>query len=128
MYSTMVRALALVLVAAGTIGLVGQGAVVAETPANVKPYTKQGFLEAAHDNCMVVQNREPRACKCEQKLVDSDRLSEDEKQMAFYYWTNRDEFKKRFDANKKADPEWPAAFSKKFTELQALIISACGIK
>jgi len=89
-------------------------------------YTNQGFLDAAHKNCSEVQQRAPRSCECEQKLISGDRLSNDDKEMAYYYWVDRKEYGKRFEKKKKADPKWQAGFAQRFNNLQALIMSACG--
>lgn len=105
---------------------VGCAGAMAEGAKEATGYSKQGFLDAALTNCIETENRPPKSCKCEQMLIDSDRLTDDEKEMAFYFWTDRPEFVKRFEARKAQDPEWPAKFSQKFTNLQALIVSACG--
>jgi len=95
--------------------------------ANAAPqFTDQGFLDAAHANCLEVQQRAPRSCICEQKLISGDRLSKDDKEMAYYYWVDKKEYAKRFEKKNKSDPKWHAGFAQRFNNLQALIISACG--
>ncbi len=105
------------------VGL-GMGGVRAET--KTPEFTNQRFVDAAHNNCTMVQGRPPRSCECERKLISGDRLSDEDKEMAYYFWVDKKEYAKRFEAKKKANPEWQSGFAQRFNDLQALIITACG--
>ncbi|CFX34051.1 protein of unknown function [Candidatus Filomicrobium marinum] len=109
------------------VALVGFGASV--TLADDKPeFSEQGFLSAAYDNCATVENRNPKSCECEQKLMsDPDRMSLEDKQMAFYYWRDKERYIKEFEAKRTADPKWQEAFALRMAQVQALIIAACGV-
>lgn len=101
--------------------LKGEEAVVAA----LKDFSKDAFVDAAYNNCATVENRSAKSCECERKLI-GDRVGEDDQQMAYLYWTNKEAFVTRFQARREADPKWQAAFSDRFSNLQALIIAACG--
>lgn len=95
------------------------GAGAAET------YTEQNFMDAAHDNCSRVEKRNPKSCACEQKLI-KDRLSAEDKEMAYYYWTDQAKFVEKFEEKRRADDKWQEGFGERFTNLQVLVIAACG--
>lgn len=97
----------------------------AEETKDKEGYTKQKFLSAAFNNCSTVQNRAPESCNCEQKLIDGDRRTDDDKEMAYYYWTDRARFRVEFEKRRAAEPGWQKAFSDRFTNLQALVMAAC---
>ena len=46
--------------------------------------------------------------------------------MSFYYFTDKERFTKEFEARRKADPKWQEDFSLRMSNMQALIIAACG--
>jgi len=99
----------------------------AEKPAASKGYTEQGLLDAAYNFCATVQNRHANSCECEQKLLkDPKRFGAEEREMSFYYFTDKERFKKEFEARIKADPKWQEGFSLRMANMQALIIAACG--
>ncbi len=99
----------------------GEAAAVAA----LKDFSKDAFVDAAYNNCATVENRSAKSCECERKLI-GDRVNEDDQQMAYLYWTNKEAFVTRFQARREADPKWQAGFSDRFSNLQALIIAACG--
>lgn len=109
------------------LALLGFGASV--TLADDKPeFSEQGFLDAAYDNCATVENRNPKSCECEQKLMSNpERMSLEDKEMAFYYWRNKDRYIKEFEAKRTADPKWQEAFALRMSQIQALVIAACGV-
>ncbi len=90
-------------------------------------FTEQGFLDAAYNNCATVENRSAKSCECERKLMsDPARLGEEDKRMAFYYWTDKDRFIKEYQSRAAADPKWKEAFALRMSNIQALVIAACG--
>lgn len=90
-------------------------------------FTEEGFLSAAYDFCATVQNRTAKSCECEQKLLkDPDRFGAEEREMAFYYFTDKDRYLKEFTSRIKADPKWQEGFALRMSNMQALIIAACG--
>ncbi|MBU1211893.1 MAG: hypothetical protein KJ587_11545 [Alphaproteobacteria bacterium] len=90
-------------------------------------YTEQGLLDAAYDFCATVQNRHGKSCDCEQKLLKQpDRFGQEEREMSFYYFTDKDRYLKEFNARIAADPKWREDFSLRMSNMQALIIAACG--
>lgn len=92
-----------------------------------KDYTEAGFLAAAYDFCSTVQNRSAKSCECEQKLLkDKDRFGAEEREMAFYYFTDKDRYLKEFTSRIAADPKWQKGFATRMSNMQALIIAACG--
>ncbi|MEO1204826.1 MAG: hypothetical protein AAFV45_00705 [Pseudomonadota bacterium] len=91
----------------------------------VKDFNDDKFLDAAYDNCATVENRSANSCNCERKLI-GDRVNLDDKQMAYLYWTDKKTFVTEFEKKKKADPDFPKNFSNRFSNLQALVIAACG--
>jgi hypothetical protein len=91
----------------------------------VEPYSEQGFMDAAQDNCSRVEKRDPKSCACEQKLI-KDRLGAEDKEMAYYYWTDKAKFVEKFEEKRRADAGWQAGFGERFSMLQALVIAACG--
>ncbi len=93
--------------------------------AALKDFSKEAFVDAAYNNCATVENRSAKSCECERKLI-GDRVNDDDQQMAYLYWTNKDAFVTRFQARRAADPKWQAGFSDRFSNLQALVIAACG--
>ena len=68
---------------------------------------------------------QPEVCACEQKLI-KDRLSAEDKEMAYYYWTDKTKFVEKFEEKRGADESWQAGFGERFSILQALVIAACG--
>ncbi len=100
---------------------------VAETTEKTAPaFSDEAFLDAAYNNCATVENRSAQSCACERKLI-GDRVNQDDKQMAFLYWTNKKVFVEKFEARRKADPTWQKGFSERFSNLQAVIFAACGV-
>lgn len=93
--------------------------------AALKDFNDQKFLDAAYDNCATVENRSAKSCNCERKLI-GDRVDLEDKKMAYLYWTNKKVFVTEFEKKKTADAAFPKAFSDRFSNLQALIIAACG--
>ena len=92
-----------------------------------KDYTEQGLLDAAYDFCATVQNRSAKSCQCEQKLLsDPKRFGPEEREMAFYYFTDKDRYLKEFTSRIAADPKWQEGFALRMSNMQALIIAACG--
>lgn len=96
-----------------------------DKPDPLKNFSNQSFLEAAYNQCATVENRSAKSCECERKLI-GDRVNTDDKQMAYLYWTNKKAFTERFDARRKADPTWQKGFGERFSNLQAVVIAACG--
>lgn len=94
--------------------------------AALKDFSKDAFIDAAYNNCATFENRSAKSCECERKLI-GDRVDEDDQQMAYLYWTNKEAFVTRFQARRGSDPKWQAGFSERFSNLQALIIAACGV-
>lgn len=93
-----------------------------------KEFSEQGFLDAAYNNCATIENRGVESCDCEQKLMrDPDRMSREDKEMAYYYWADKDRYIKEFEAKRKADPKWHEAFALRMAQVQALVIAACGM-
>ena len=114
-----------------------KSSVAEEEAKKEKPtptYTNEAFLDAAFTNCVEVMGRSPEACTCEQKLLNDetvikkqeDRLTKEDKEMAFYYYVDQARFKKETQTKRTNNPRWAANFSRKMTHLQALIIAACG--
>lgn len=90
-------------------------------------YTEQGLLDAAYDFCATVQNRSAQSCECEQKLLkDPNRFGAEEREMAFYYFTDKDRYLKEFRSRIAADPKWQEDFALRMSNMQALMIAACG--
>lgn len=90
-------------------------------------YSEQGLLDAAYEFCATVQNRHAKSCECEQKLLkDPDRFGAEEREMAFYYFTDKDRYLKEFQSRIAADPKWHEDFALRMSNMQALIIAACG--
>jgi hypothetical protein len=90
-------------------------------------YTEQGLLDAAYDFCATVQNRSAKSCECEQKLLkDPNRFGAEEREMAFYYFTDKDRYLKEFRSRIAADPKWQEDFALRMSNMQALMIAACG--
>jgi hypothetical protein len=96
-----------------------------EIQTEIKGFNDEAFLDAAYDNCATVENRSAKSCNCERKLI-GDRVSLDDKKMAYLYWTDKERFVKEFEVRKQADPNFAKAFSERFSGLQATIIAACG--
>lgn len=93
-----------------------------------KEFSEEAFLEAAYNNCTTFEQRGPKSCECEQKLMrDPDRMSREDKEMAYYYWADKERYIKEFQARKAADPNWQKAFAERMANVQALVISACGM-
>lgn len=113
------------LLTAAVFALLGM-ANTAQADDTPKGFSDQAFVDAAFDNCATVENRSAKSCECERKLI-GDRVGLDDKKMAYLYWTDKKEFVTRFNAKKKADPTWQKGFSERFSNLQALIIAACGV-
>jgi len=106
-----------------------QAADEAAKPAGTthQEYTEQGLLDAAYDFCATVQNRHGKSCDCEQKLLKQpDRFGQEEREMSFYYFTDKDRYLKEYKARIAADPKWQEDFSVRMSTMQALIIAACG--
>ncbi len=98
-----------------------------KAPDKYADYTEQGLLDAAYNFCATVQNRHANSCECEQKLLrDPKRFGAEEREMAFYYFTNKDRFKQEFQTRIAADPKWQEGFALRMSNMQALIIAACG--
>jgi hypothetical protein len=93
--------------------------------AEAPPYTEQGFMDAAFNNCAKVEGRPTKSCECEQMLI-KERLAPEDKEMAYYYWVDQAKYAAQYKARTAADPKWPEAFTERFTTLQALILAACG--
>lgn len=92
-----------------------------------KEYSEQGLLDAAYNFCATVQNRDGKSCGCEQKLLkDPKRFDPEAREMAFYYFTDKDRYLKEFKARIAADPKWQEGFSLRMSQMQALMIAACG--
>ncbi len=92
-----------------------------------KEYNEQGLLDAAYDFCATVQNRHQNSCECEQKLLKQQhRFGAEEREMAFYYFTDKEHYIQEFEARRKADPKWQEDFALRMSNMQALIIAACG--
>jgi hypothetical protein len=108
-----------VLAAALSLGAFAAGAEAGE------PFSEQRFMDAAFDNCARVENRQSKSCECEQKLI-KDRLSPEDKEMAYYYWTDKPKFAEKFEEKRRSDDKWQEAFGERFATLQALVIAACG--
>lgn len=90
-------------------------------------FTEQGFIDAAYNNCATVENRSAKSCECERKLMsDPERLGEEDKMMAFYYWTDKERFVKEYENKSAADPKWKEGFALRMSNIQALVIAACG--
>lgn len=108
---------------------IAQAADEAAKPAEKahQEYSEQGLLDAAYDFCATVQNRAGKSCDCEQKLLKQpDRFGQEEREMAFYYFTDKDRYLKEFKSRIAADPKWQEDFSLRMSNMQALIIAACG--
>jgi len=102
-----------------------EAAKPAEKPS--QDYSEQAFLDAAYDFCATVQNRHANSCDCEQKLLKQpERFGKEEREMAFYYFTDKDRYLKEFQSRIAADPKWQEDFSLRMSNMQALIIAACG--
>lgn len=112
----MVRRSSALALALGMVLVGGARAQAAEA------YNEQGFMEAAQDNCSRVERRDAKSCACEQKLI-KDRLSAEDKEMAYYYWTDKAKFAEKFEEKRQ---KWQAGFGERFSLLQALVIAACG--
>lgn len=131
---TMVVALKLLFVplsvaiaADGTAAKPQETAAPAAAAASKADYTEQGLYDAAYDFCATVQNRSGASCDCEQKLLKQpERFGEEERVMAFYYFTDKERYIKEFEARRTADPKWQEDFSLRMSNMQALIIAACG--
>ncbi len=123
MVSGVICAVGVAGAVAFTIG--GASAEDAQAPAKKVEFSDQAFLDAAYDNCATVENRSMKSCNCERKLI-GDRVNTDDKKMAFYYWTDKETFTRKFEAKRKADATWNKAFAERFSSLQALVIAACG--
>lgn len=96
-------------------------------PAKPADYTAQGLLDAAYNHCATVQNRHAKSCDCEQKLLsDPKRFGAEEREMAFYYFTDQNRFKKEFESRIAADPKWQEGFVIRMSNMNALITAACG--
>lgn len=93
-----------------------------------KEFSEEAFLDAAYNNCATVENRPAKSCDCEQKLMrDPDRLTREDKELAYYYWADKDRYIKEFEARRKADPKWQEQFALRMSNVQALVIAACGM-
>lgn len=93
-----------------------------------KEFSEQAFLDAAYNNCATLENRSAKSCDCEQKLMrDPERMSREDKEMAYYYWADKERYIKEFEAKKAADPKWQQAFAMRMANVQALVIAACGM-
>ncbi|MDX2290218.1 MAG: hypothetical protein NW217_15540 [Hyphomicrobiaceae bacterium] len=90
-------------------------------------FSEQALLDAAYNYCATVENRGVKSCDCEQKLLSQpDRLDDEGKRMAFWYWTNQERFKTEFEARRTADPKWQEGFALKMSNWAALVTAACG--
>lgn len=90
-------------------------------------YSEQGLLDAAYHFCATVQNRHGKSCDCEQKLLKQpERFGQEEREMAYYYFTDKDRYIKEFESRRNADPKWQEDFALRMSNMQALIIAACG--
>jgi hypothetical protein len=90
-------------------------------------YSEQGLLDAAYNYCATVENRGVKSCDCEQKLLaQPERLDDEGRRMAFWYWTDQERFKREFEARRTADPKWQEGFALKMANWAALITAACG--
>lgn len=105
--------------------MAAQPALADDPEKALQGFTEEKFLDAAYNNCATVENRSASSCNCERKLI-GDRIGPDDKQMAYLYWTDKASFVTAYEARKKADPNFQKAFSERFSNLQALIIAACG--
>ncbi len=106
---------------------ISRAADTQNAPAKSTDYTEQGLLDAAYNFCATVQNRHAKSCDCEQKLLsDPKRFGVEEREMAYYYFTDQDRFKKEFQSRIAADPKWQDGFALRMSNMQALIIAACG--
>jgi hypothetical protein len=115
------------LAAVQSTNVISHAADTQEAPAKSQGYTEQGLLDAAYNFCATVQNRHAKSCECEQKLLrDPKRFGAEEREMAFYYFTDKDRFKKEFQSRIAADPKWHEGFALRMSNMQALIIAACG--
>lgn len=110
------------------LNLVNAAGETAKPAENAKQdYTEQGLLDAAYDFCATVQNRHAKSCDCEQKLLKQpDRFGREEREMAFWYFTDKERYTKEFEARRAADPKWQEDFALRMSNMQALIIAACG--
>ena len=120
------------------VALCSQLAVAAgnntEQPKSPAVYSEEGLLDAAFDSCISVAGRSARACNCEKRILSDettiekkeDRLTLEDKEMAFFYYVDRARFRKEVQAKRESDASWVANFSRKMTHLQALMIGACG--
>lgn len=96
-------------------------------PGKSAEYTTQGLLDAAYDHCATVQNRHAKSCDCERKLLsDPKRFGAEEREMAYYYFTDKARFTKEFESRKAADPKWNQDFALRMSNMNALIVAACG--
>ncbi len=115
------------LVAALSVTGVSHAVDPKNAPAKSADYTEQGLLDAAYDFCATVENRSAKSCGCERKLLsDPKRFGTEEREMAFYYFTDKERFKKEFETRIAADPKWQEGFALRMSNMQALIIAACG--
>ncbi len=115
------------LVAAFSANAISPAADAQKAPVKAGEYTEQGLLDAAYNFCATVQNRHAKSCDCEQKLLsDPKRFGAEEREMAFYYFTDKDRFKKEFQSRIAADAKWQEGFALRMSNMQALIIAACG--
>jgi len=96
-----------------------------EIVTEIEGFSNQAYLDAAYDNCATVLNRSAKSCNCERKII-ADRVSLDDKKMAYLYWTDKERFKKEYDLRVQADEKFKADFSERFSMLQATIFAACG--
>lgn len=93
-----------------------------------KEFSEQAFLDAAYNNCATFENRSAKSCDCERKLMrDPNRMIREDKEMAYYYWADKERYIKEFEAKRKADPKWQEAFALRMAQVQALVIAACGM-
>ncbi len=106
---------------------ISRAADAQNVPAKSADYTEQGLLDGAYNFCATVQNRHAKSCDCEQKLLsDPKRFGAEEREMAYYYFTDQDRFKKEFQSRIAVDPKWQDGFALRMSNMQALIIAACG--
>lgn len=123
--------LAAVLAALALMPVLGTSLAAQEAAAPAqsasKEYSEQGLLDAAYNFCATVQNRDGKSCGCEQKLLkDPKRFDPEAREMAFYYFTDKDRYLKEYKSRIAADPKWQEGFSLRMSQMQALMIAACG--
>ncbi len=117
---TTAAAVGLALVAAASVAF-------AQATQPAPEYSDQALLDAAYNYCASVENRGVKSCDCEQKLLaQPDRLDDEGKHMAFWYWTDQQRFKTEYETRRSANPQWQEGFALKMANWAALVTAACG--